>query len=437
MHIMNISINWIVACLGFISVISTAFLGFKRYDSYRLPLYLYLGTYLITIFIGSLFLGLNFSFAWQVLQEYGIDINAFNHEFDWQYWALLFSPILIPIWCILLSELLPAFSSVFFSIPEKFEFNINYKTYIIVLCLLSVYCAIWLYQFYAIYYQPLTHTTLLISYYDNLIQLRSHIFMFLPGKFFGLIYMGFPALSYLSLYQANKSRAIKWLFGFIITTLLGCAFILLTFQKYPAFVFLLILMIGLVDLKIVRTKMLILAPILLVILLSIYQYYLLSGWRFIDGFNLITFRMASSFPFYVKVFPHILPYQGIDYCLNFIGIGHRPMDNLIIFKIMYPELKNFVGSAAAPAHLIAYSQGGPIYSYITIFIIGLGLIIVSKLMQHNKGPVSFSMAMLGMMALYYINSMSLRGILFTSYGLFWGLVPIILIRIISLLILLF
>jgi hypothetical protein len=390
----------------------------------RMPLIFYAGIYGITTLVGATLIGL-----------YGIPlIDSLNWELDvgtlldldsFTYWGILFSPmVFVPFCSLLLSTRLLGRAKARPACPPRGG-KVSLIALVVVFASASGYCCFALFQNG---YLQIENWFRIEGDYQSQILMRTEILDSFQARFFGIIYNLLPGLTYCAVHQCVRRPSAAWyatLAGFsLVTATLSLA----TMQKSIVLLFLLMLAVGLVELKVLRWKTFAVAALGLFIALTAMQVWLLPWeWRVIDTVKLIMFRLGSSYPYYLNIYPRWQPHLGVDLGLSLLGLASRPDNYRVVNDFMYPSITWVQGAATAPAHVCAYAEGGPVYALLMSPFIALFVTAASLLRQDLRSPFRFAFYMQMLISLYNLANMSLVDTLFSSYGMMWtalGLVPI-------------
>ncbi len=396
-------------------------LAYRDRGNSHVPLTVYCVSYSITTVIGSTIISIQHGGELWRLYGGGIDTSLLTDYGSFKYLFLLFSPLVVcPFVFLLFSRLqTPRFLSRPVSLLTSIDADIY--SFSIVLLLLAGYCL------FAMYVRGfLTPSSLIQAQGDYVtsIRLREQIFNSMGRTFFGLLYMALPTLAHFALYKALRMNSLAWRVLFLSVSAIFSFLVLLTFQKSLLLLFLLSLAIGLVALGRVRRWILAVASLAAFLLLNAIQIFVLRDWQALQSLYLVIFRMANSFPFYVNLYPRILPHTGIDLGLDIFGLAPKPNEVEAVFNYMYPGITWAQGAAPAPAHLAAYAQAGIWFVIATLAFIGWYLSLVARLEPDT--PVRYVLFVQGLVGAYYLTQIAVRGFLTTSYGLIWVLIPLLL-----------
>ncbi len=389
-----------------------------------LPLIFYCGFYFVTTLVGATLIGLSDGKCLEPL-AWGLDFQVLRDVNNVRYWCLLFMPMIItPMLVIALSRsriienAVRHTTSRLNAIPSQLGFLTVY-------CMWAGYCLGKLYitgQIGTIFKWQ-SHR----GDYVSMILQRTEMAGMLGSVFFGLIYITLPMLSFYALYCAVREGGMAWKLIFVFSAFTTSVISLSLMQKGPVLLFFVFIGIGLVELKVIRPRSLAFVGAGLIFLLTILQRFMSDNWSYEQTFNLIVFRMAHSYPYYLNIYPDMLPFFGVDLGLHLIGMGEIASDNNVVFDYMYPAVDWVQGAAPGPAHVRAYGQGGMLFALMTLMLIGLGIKMAGVLRRYIAGPLSFSLYMASLVCLYFLTQTSAREALLSCYGICWsmpGILPI-------------
>lgn len=392
--------------------------------STRLPLIFYCGFYFITTLIGAVLIGLSDGKCLEPL-GWGLDFQVLRDVNNIRYWCLLFMPMIVPpIIVISLARSRIIENAVrntacrLNAIPSQLGFLVVYGMW-------SGYCLAKLYVTGQIgtIFKWQSHR----GDYVSMILQRTEMASMLGSVFFGLVYITLPMLSFYALYCGVRERGLAWKAIFCFSAFTTSVISLSLMQKGPVLLFFVFIGIGLVELKVIKPRSLGFIGLGLVFLLTTLQRFMADSWSYEQTFNLIVFRMAHSYPYYLNVYPDLLPFFGIDLGLHLIGMGEIASDNNVVFDYMYPAVDWVQGAAPGPAHVRAYGQGGLLFALVTLLFIGLGIKMAGVLRRYIAGPLSFSLYMASLVCMYFLTQTSAREAVLSCYGICWampGIVPL-------------
>jgi hypothetical protein len=376
----------------------------------------YGGFYILTTLIGATIISLTDAAVLEQL-GWGLDVNPLKDVGSKRYWLMLFAPLIVPpITFLVLYDFRLLDQLILEHIPDQ-NCRISSGGFCAVFGLLAGYCVYRLAQ-HGHLFAILTWQSAK-SDYVGLIAARYDMFDTLGSAFFGITYVGLPTLSFVALHQAVQTRQRVWA---VLTCLAvgTVAFLSISLiQKSPLVLYFAFLGIALFDLKVVTLRSIALVGALILICLTALQSLMLEDWGIDRTVNLVIFRMAQSFPYYLNVFPDLVPFSGIETGLHLIGIGKAADDNNVVFNVMYPSVVWTQGSAPGPAHLRAYSQAGLWYAAVTLIVVGLAFKGIQVLYRKRESPLAFALYMGLFIHLYYVTQTSLREAVVSCYGYFW------------------
>jgi len=422
------SLHLILPCsLGIVSLVLWRLAN--RLDPWvRLPLGIYLGSYLLTTFLGGVLISLSDG---QVIDALGCsaDMSVVSDFSSWRYWGLLFAPLIVPPACLLCLQRLRRVDPVAATLAPHASERVSPMALGGVYALFVGYCVTTLISagFIANVFQWLS----LQDNYLTMILRRQETLESLGSVFFGIAYITLPTLSFAALYQYRRLRTLGWRLMFLFVSASTVLINMELMQKAPTLLFLVFIGVALIELRTLKLRAL--AYILggLIGALTTIQALIFESWGWWDSVQLLIFRMASSFPFYVNIYPDQLPYSGVETGLHLVGLGEPATDCFTVFNVMYPSVTWVQGAAAAPAHMRAYSQAGLLYAFITLVLIGFILKAISELRRRVNGPISFALYVQSLVFLYYTTQTSLRESIISCYGIFWafiGLLPLVILQ---------
>ncbi|KZB51829.1 hypothetical protein [Thalassospira xiamenensis] len=131
-------------------------------------------------------------------------------------------------------------------------------------------------------------------------------------------------------------------------------------------------------------------------------------------------RTSLPAMYYPIVFPEVHEYYGLDLGQDILGYGRMPDDNLVVWQYMNPQLPG--GSAGAPYQFILYSQVGLFGAMFLTVLIGLVLGWLWQVVLDDQINIRFRSLMGTVLLVYciYLAIDSARGGFFSSYGVLWA-----------------
>jgi hypothetical protein len=396
---------------------------------FKFPLLVFCIAYLITVAIGATLIAMPHNYLTQkILKTYGITRELFDKNLGPGYHFLLYIPFIIPITIVLLLH--RYVDKLKMRIPGFFNSQINLLAYCCVLAVISIY----LWSVIAIEFKVSNVMTLFQhSLYKQSILMRAAVEKSAGAIFYPLLYMSLPTLSHIALFQWQRFRSRIWLIVFLISAINIILLVLCTLQKGPLVVYALSIALGIYVLNPKRIYALIVGACVGMVIITGYQYFLLShSWHLLNSLNLVIFRTAASFPFYYLIYPDVIPFSGPDFALDLLGLTEHPAkDNLIIFHYMYPYVSWVQGAAAAPSHMVAYSQGGYTLAILTLLLIGILVLGIGCFARELTQPIPFAFFTQNLISLYWLTQVPVRSALLTGYGMLWTLIALILLWMVS------
>jgi hypothetical protein len=395
-----------------VSVLTTILSLIAIRGSWRTALGIYLGAYILTTLIGATILSFNDG---QRLRELGLSTLPLHDFGSFRYWFLLYMPLLVVSTTAFLAKGFWTKSTASVARMVSSADGVSPTIVLLLVFTLVVYC------FIDLAYHGLLSSILAwgMSDYVSMISVRSTLFSSLTRVYFGIVYSALPALSQYALYETVRTRSAAWKVAFGVTLFLTCILYFTVVQKGVLLLYLLFLGIGFAHLNSTKVRIIALWSVSIVLLLNFLQTLFSPEWSMGGSFDLLIYRMAVSFPYYVNVYPEMIPYTGVDLGLHLFGLAAQTRDNLDIFSIMSPDITWTEGSAAGPGHMKAYAQAGLIYSFITLVIVGFAVAFVARLRREIKGPASFTCYVQSLVFLYYCTQTSVREAILSCYGLVW------------------
>lgn len=382
----------------------------------RLPLAVYCGAYGLTTVAGATMAGVS---GIGLLDElgYSLDTAILPDLGSFKYWLVLYAPLFAVPWSALF------FNRLWRRAPSPApEQTLRPEAVLLVFLVFSAYC------FWRI--TAGGYGVALGSWFDSrgdymaMILLRSEIMAGLGRVFFGLVYISLPALSFAALYQCMRLRTVGWQGVFVFTCAVNAILCLATMMKGQLLIYLLFLAVGLFEIGTIRPRTLLLLLAGVVASLTMLQTFFIEQWTIADSATLIVFRMASSFPYYLSLYPDVLPFGGIDVGLHLFGIGQPANDAVDMFAFMYPTIDWVAGAAPAPAHVRAYAEAGVPYSLLVTIVAGAVVAFAASLRRRVGGAISFAFYLESLVMLYYLTQTSLRESIISCYGFFWTVVAL-------------
>jgi hypothetical protein len=396
-------------------------------DSKR-AVFVYAAAYVMTYAIGAVIIGLSGDDLVSSYIQSGLAIPDAAGDVPLRYWLLVLGPLAIPLPLVAILQRRRR------SIPKprhRFEPGMG-QFFLLGASVVGVLAVL------------LQGTNILSFYrgdfselygdYSGIVDSRLQLFDSVNGQAFGLIYSALPALSHVALFNARNRRSKAWMVMFVAWTALTAWCLAGTYQLAPLAVFVIALVLSAEQLGYftlnARRAFFVIGGLFGMILVA----NAVKSGRFdlLDAMSAFIFRMPLAFPFWITAFPDSIPFSGIDWTGPLFGRGPDPGNSFVIAQYMYP--RSPLGSAmTAPAHVSAYAQGGLMYSIVMMIVIGLIVAGVSRLRGiAGSSSVWHAMYIQSLVMLYYLTQSSLRGAIWDSYGLYWSIVVLAALSMISL-----
>jgi hypothetical protein len=399
----------------FLASMAMLFVGLKVASRpLRVIVLVYVSAYTVTTVIGATIIAMPFGEDLWIRYGGGVDASLVYNTDTLRYWLLLYAPLGVP-------AIIAAGIERVRITRTEFRFPTpQIDVWSFAACSVGLSCVC----FALLSWKGHLDLGSLISLqndYQETIRMREQVFRDMGRLFFGLLYVGLPTLAHVAFFHAIKLRTRFWQLTFLAVSATVIVLTLLTVQKAPIFVFLVSLVLGYTVLRGVRPVLLLALVIGGFVLLNLFQVFVLGEWDALQGMFLVFFRMANAFPFYVNLYPAVLPFEGVDLGLDLIDLAKRPSEVETVFNYMYPDISWTQGAAPAAAHLSAYAQAGLLYALLTLIFIGLFFRLFAWLGSHGRGYLAYAFFVQGLSVAYYCTQINLRGVLITNYGIAWAL----------------
>ena len=391
----------------------------------RFPLIFYFAVYILTTGIGATLIGLTDGSALiRVDMEagWGLNVALLPGSVTPQYWIILFAPLIAPA---ALFVLFPASERRLSRSPQSPSpsDHVSAAAFATVLCVFAGYCLGKLFlQGYgmsiAMWFQSEGDFVAMMVH-------RMALATSLGSVFFGIAYITLPTLAQSAAYEFVRLRNSGWTFLLALSVGAMMFIDLSLMQKSHAMVHLLMIAVGLAELRFLRWKSVLLVFASLFVALTFLMSLMLDGWDSAQTLRLIIYRMSHAYPYYLTIFPDLENFTGIDMGLHLIGMGAPSDETWRVFTYMYPGYYEIEGACPAPAHVDAYAQGGLAYALIISLAIGALIRWSAHLRMTVRGPIGFALYMQSLMALYYVSQTSFRETVISCYGIFYAFVAII------------
>lgn len=420
---------WIVYIYFSLAIVFLWLGWIKLKPSLKIPWAVFISSYLITTVIGGIVIGLDDGLEILLQSNPTLNVNFVRNGFDNTYWFLLFSPLVLVTWLLLIIK---NFRFCLLDVSKNFlQVKKNEASIFVASVTLSVCIAVYLIGI--LVYHGFTFNIVSVfsgSYdYESLILLRTQMMEQIRGRgilYYEMSYVGLPTLSWVALFKCFNGGGKKWyfLYGFQVVAI--SFFLLSSVQKAPIIIYVIGVVIAIIYLGKLNFFRAIVFSVVGVGGLTIMQFYYQDDWTLLDSISHLVFRVSSGFVFYTSIYPEFEPWQSIAYGFGLFGIGVTMEDNQVVFDYMYRDVAWVQGAAAAASHLRAYTQGGVIWAMAVQVMISIFITFVGRLHKFIYNPIAFAILVQSCLSLYYLTQTSLRGAFLESYGLIWGVDIIVL-----------
>jgi hypothetical protein len=388
------------------------------------PLLVYIAFYVITSAVGASVLAFPSVRSVWALMFPGMDQGWLDFGDTFGYWFMIWGPLLIS--CLVALSCYSALRRPAYYVSHYFRARVDVLPTVIVAGLMCAYCIFVLAQHGYLGVSLLSGE--LTGRYRLNIGLRVDMGQELGTLYFACIYSGIPALALVAFHQTVRRRSYRWGSVFAALSAALVFFYLTALTKANILIYGVELTLAAQALGIVRLRGAFLAAGAGTVVLSGLSF-LLSGTNPLDllltGYNIV-FREASNIPFYLAVFPNQVPFVGVDLGLGGFGIGPTIPINEVVSNFMWPKETYVQGAAPAAAHVMAYAEGGFIWSMLTMVLVGVWLAFTGALRRAASNPVVFSGYIGAVAVCYYLSQVNLVGAFNVSYGYRWWLAALIL-----------
>ena len=389
--------------------------------SNRFPLAVYLLSFVITYGIGAFWIGWT---EGDILRQYMMN-HMWIPDFDEQritFWTMVFAPISIPPVVVLLLQSTAKTQQPLRPVEVPHRRTIGAATFASIFLIIAAYVT---YGFREAGHLSLDRLSTIVDNIGNttvLYENRLSIFDQGGRVFFGLIYGTLPALCHVALYQAVKKRGYRWK---IIFGICACAVIiagLATYQIMIPMVFLLSIFVSLIYLKRLSIVSAPLAILLFFILLSTLQFVKRGEKDLSYNLRDYVLRMPHALPYYLDCYPGHLPHTGVRLLGDLTGwLEPDPNHSLVIGQYISPY-NNIPTYTPAPANVSAYADAGVFYSFFALIMIGVFISIAASVSRKaSENAIWHALYIQCLVAIYYLTQITIRGVLWQSYGIVWSL----------------
>ena len=388
--------------------------------STRVVLVVFLGVYVLTTGIGAFLIGVR---GVSVLDDlgYGLETRILTDLDGPLYWGMLLAPLIVTPVILLWPSRGRVTNRAAGALTGGFRDDVDLLSFWAVMLLFGGYCVVRFIQTGTM--GAIGDFLDLRGDYESILVLRGQVLGQLGTFDCALVYALLPALAQCAMFQAARRKTWGWRLTFAAAFGLTALLSIAVMQKALILIFGVFLAVGLLELKVIRLRTLAVVALAAVIVLAGMEAAYVGEWSLGGTMDLLIFRMASSYPYYMNLYPRDIPYAGIQFNLDMLGLAPPIRDNLDVFDRMYPQTAAFIqGAAAAPAHVRAYAQAGVEYALLTLVVIAAILKLTAAVRRRFRGPLTFALYMQMLVLLYYLSQVSLRDSLLSSYGFLWSLV---------------
>lgn len=390
----------------------------------RIPLYVFNILYLVTTAIGATVLTLPTLRDFWALLIPGMDARWLDPGATWGYWFLVWAPLVVTnLAAVLLYRRMrrPALLA-----TRLLSAHVDVLPAALVSGAMCIYC------FMNMYYRGYLNVGLFgaetAGLYRLNIEMRAQLFTDLGSVHFALIYMGIPAIAIVSFYKAVHERSYAWTGLLLILSAALCYLYAATLTKSNILIFGLELVVAARVLNVIGLRGIIVAVALGSFVLMLLSTLIGGTSPFDVAFSAynVLFREASNLPFYAALFPDQIPFVGPDVGLTGFGIGPEIPVNMVVANIMFPKDTWVQGAAPAAAHIVAYAQGGYLWSFVIMILVGAWLAFSGQLRKCAHNAIAFSAFIGAITTCYYMSQADFIGAFNVSYGYKWWLFSVLL-----------
>jgi hypothetical protein len=408
--------------LGVVAAAVTAWVFARAPKTLRIPLAMFNGFYLLTSVIGAITITVPaFQPIWPLTSP-GMDTHWLRPGDSTTYWLLVLGPFIVV--NVVAARLQASFRCVAVGLARNLSIQPSVLAVALVGTAFIGYCFLNLANHGYLGVSLLGSEN--VGLYRENIQLRAEMGRTLGEIHFGFVYMAIPALCMLSFLRAHETGRPAWWLLFLCLTGGLTLLYMATLTKSNLIVFLVGLgatayLIG--KIRVRGTAIVALAGIMVLTVLD----SLLTGTGLLEiaaTLSNIIFRLSSAIPFYVEVYPEQQAFVGIDYGLQWFGIGPDSPANLVVFNYMYPDLTWVQGAAPAASHVVAYAQAGVWWSVVTMMLMGALIAFIGGLGRAAKSALARAAFIGGAVSCYYISQTDFVGTFNHAYGLKWWLLGV-------------
>lgn len=384
-----------------------------------MPFLVFAGFYVLTTVIGTSLLRFDPRLVELLLLGRGIDLRGMPVVEPWLYWGLLHLPLVLAAIALPRRRIAP---DPLAAPPGEVPSVVGY---LVVLTLLTGFCVATL---VSEGYSPSPAALLDVSgSYRNAIIQRAEMMAVLGAGFFGVVYMGLPALSYVGLFAAVRTRRPLWVALTAVTAGMTAWLSVVSVQKSIVLVYFVFFGLGVNLLGVVRPRFLIGLGGALFTLLTLMQVLVLGAFGAGQSIVHLLLRLGPAYPYYLGLFPGTYPFYGVDWQGTLFGrefTGSAPDYNLLVSSALY-HAGPVPGASPIGAVASAYAEAGVPYAVVMAVIVVLLLRWMGRWGRGAlAGPYRFALYLQLLTAAYYFTQVPLGASIWSSYGLKWGLLTL-------------
>ncbi len=389
-----------------------------------MPFLVHTGFYLLSTVAGASLIQTAPRMVETLLLGRGLNLRDIPQVEPWLFWGLLYLPLVLAATGLSASGLDRGSGAVEVASPPAAPPSMI--GYAVALTGLVVYCAV----------EMLSHGYSLSSSsliavagrYTSAIALRYDMMASLPSGFFGVVYIGLPALAYVGLYAAVRTGRPGWMVLTALTVVATMWLSLVSAQKAIILVFLTFFGIGMFLLRAVRARFMVIFGGGLLVLLNLMQVFLQGPFGALQSLALVLFRIGPAYPYYIGLFPGNHPFYGVDWQGTLFGrefTGSAPDYNLVVSNALEfsTPVQGLSPIGAVPS---AYAEGGVAYALLMGVIVALILVGAGRFGRKALGgPYRFAFYVLLLTVAYYLTQVPLAATIWQSYGIKWGALTLV------------
>ena len=334
-------------------------------------MYVFNSFYLVTTAIGATVLTLpGVRDFWGLLIP-GMDARWLDPGERWGYWLLVWAPLVVTNLAAL--ALFSRMRRPALVAARLVSARVDALSAVLVSGAMCTYCFVNLY--YRGYLDATFFSAQTAGLYRQNIEMRAQLFNDLGAVHFAFIYMAIPAIALVSFYKAIRDRSFVWMALFLVLSAALCYLYAATLTKANIMIFGLEIVVAARVLNVIGVRGIVVAVMIGSFVLMLLSMLIGGTSPFDVAFNAynVLFREASNVPFYEALFPDQIPFVGLDLGLGGFGIGPEIPTNMVVSNIMFPKDTWVQGAAPAAAHIVAYAQGGFLWSFVTMLLVGAWL----------------------------------------------------------------